>query len=210
MARSIAGLARDIGALHEEGRVHCDVKPGNALLTGIGPTSIDPLGVATGELSPGATPGWAAPEQVLARPVSPATDVYALGLMVASLVGAAIYGEERSFVIPTGAGGRRRLRLLASPDVFIDPRAGGGDDDDGPSVPALTRAAWCDFIRRCVGFEPERRPENAVAFAGELDALIADAELDGDLPIRGGPGLLRRNVEVLGAVRPSWVITDTY
>lgn len=202
VARSIAGLARDLTAFHDEGRVHCDVKPGNALLTSRGPTAIDPLGVATGELSPGATPGWAAPEQVLARPVSPATDVYALGLMVASLVGGAIYGEERSFVIPTGAGGRRRLRVLASPDVFIDPST--------DAVPAATRLAWCDFIRRCVGFEPERRPASAAFFAAELDSLLDAADLTGDLPVRGGPGALRRNVEVLGAITASWVIDDSY
>lgn len=200
LARAVAGLGRSVQGFHDDDRVHCDIKPSNALLLGNTAIAIDPIGVAVGAVSPGATPGWAAPEQILARPVSPATDVYALGLMTARLLRAAIYGEERSFIIPTGGGDRRRVRILSEQDVFIDHELSGLTNSD--------RLRWCDFIRRCVAFAPEDRPQSGRAFADELDQLLDDSPLVGDVGLVGGPGELRRNTDLLGAFQPSWVVTD--
>lgn len=202
IGRAIVSLARDVQVIHDEGRVHCDVKPGNSLITRAGAIAIDPLGVRAGERSPGATPGWAAPEQILARPVTPATDVYALGLMAAALVGAVIYGEERNFIIPMGRAERRRLRLLSSPDVFMDGNGSAFDD--------TARARWCELIRRAVSFEPDGRPADGASFADALEGVLADAPLVGEVPVSGGPGGLSRSVEVLGRLQPSWVVADYY
>jgi hypothetical protein len=200
LALVTAQVADSVQAFHDENRVHCDVKPGNTLITADGAVAIDALGVAVGSVSPGATPGWAAPELILARPVTPATDVFALGLIVARLVEAAIFGEERSFVIPTGRDSRRRVRLLGDADVFIDP--------DGVEMSDALRADYTDFIRRCVAFEPAHRPVDAAAFAAELRALLEREQLPGQLPLSGGPGALHRNVELLGASRSGWVVRD--
>ncbi len=81
----IVALASDVGRLHARNKVHCDLKPANVLVTSRGPIAFDGLNVEREGLAPGATPGWAAPEQILARPVSFATDVYALGLFAARL-----------------------------------------------------------------------------------------------------------------------------
>ncbi len=200
LGRALVELAGSLQAFHDEHRVHCDVKTGNSLVTRAGATAIDPLGVPVGEVSPGATPGWASPEQLLARPVSPESDVYSLGLMAALLVNAAIYGEERSFVIPTGGGDRRRVRLLGTPDVFIDPTTTDLDD--------TACRDWGEFIRRCVAFEPEHRPKDAAAFGAELGDLLERYAFSDRLPVPGGPGQLARSVEILGALQPSWVIED--
>ena len=197
---AIVDLARNLQAFHDEDRVHCDVKPGNTLITSHGVVAIDPLGVRVGEVSPGATPGWAAPELILARPVSAQSDVYALGLMAASLIGAAIYGEERSFIIPTGKSGRRRARILGAPDVFID----RGERELGEEA----GRAWTELIRRAVAFVPEQRQASAAAFALELEALLARHNLEGEIAVAGGPGVLSRSVEVLGVLQPSWVVND--
>ncbi|MBI4862207.1 MAG: hypothetical protein HY815_18410, partial [Candidatus Riflebacteria bacterium] len=92
VGQSLIQVARSLGILHRSGRVHADVKPGNILVTEHGAAPFDPVLVQAGQIACAATPGWAAPEQVLARPVGPQTDVYALGLLAVSLLKAAIYG----------------------------------------------------------------------------------------------------------------------
>src|SRR5439155_24008177 len=201
VGRAIVELGRALEPVHAAGRVHGDVKPANTLVTARGAIAIDAVDVRAGEISPAATPGWAAPEQLLARPVSPASDVFALGLLAASLVRAAIHGEERSFVIPTGGAGRRRVRVLDRPDVFIDPTAVALDD--------AARAAWQRTIARAVAFDPARRPPSGAPVAAELHELLRRHPPPGRLGLAGGPGLLTRNVDVLGRVTPSGVVGET-
>ncbi len=199
VGESIVALARDVGRLHAQNKVHCDLKPANVLVTSQGPIAFDGLNVDRGGIAPGATPGWAAPEQILARPVTFATDVFALGLFAARLFGAAIYGEERSFLIPTGGASRKRIRLLAEPSVFIDPRA---------DVRAIHRQARERFIAKCLAFEPEDRPQDTRIFADTLAGLLCEQPPVGRLSLAGGPGTLNRNVEHAGRRGPAWVVSD--
>jgi len=94
VAGAIAALGEAVGQLHLRGRVHGDLKPQNALLLAGGPRPIDALEIPSGEISPGATPGWAAPEQLLAQPITAAADVFPLALMLVTLLGAVVYGQE--------------------------------------------------------------------------------------------------------------------
>jgi hypothetical protein len=200
LGRVVAELARSVGALHDEGRVHADVKPANAVMTAAGVFAIDPIGVVAGQPSPGATPGWAAPEQLLSRPVLPATDVYPLGLMVARLLGAVVSGEERSFVVPLGRGGeRRRVRLLSDHDVHLDPKL---------ELPGPVRAGWEALIRQAVEFDPDDRIGSAYELADRIDDLLDTTPLGDRVTIRGGPGRLERDVDVAGAVGPAWIVVD--
>lgn len=201
VGRALVELGRGLEALHARGRVHADVKPGNTLLGARGALAIDAVEVRSGQVSPAATPGWAAPEQLLARPVSPASDVFSLGLMCASLVEAAVYGEERSYVIPTGGAARRRVRVLDRPEVFIDPTTLRLDD--------AARAAWQRLIARAVAFAPDERPVSGAAFAAELEQVLARHPPPDRLGLAGGPGALTRNVDVLGRLEPSWVVSDS-
>lgn len=85
-----AGLAEALRDIHTAGVVHRDLKPSNVLRASDGPrvidfgiaraadaTTITRTGIAVG------SPRFMSPEQVDGRPVTPATDVFALGAVLA-------------------------------------------------------------------------------------------------------------------------------
>ncbi|MFF0479192.1 serine/threonine-protein kinase [Streptomyces sp. NPDC004284] len=98
----MAGVAEALQAIHGAGVVHRDLKPANVLIAEDGPRVID-FGIAraadavalTGAGLSIGTAAFMAPEQALGRPVSPATDVFALGALIAYVAS----GEN-----PFGAG----------------------------------------------------------------------------------------------------------
>jgi hypothetical protein len=96
-AALVARLARAISAVHERGVIHRDLKPANVLMTPDGQPKITDFGLAKlldagpGHTATGAilgTPSYMAPEQAGGKkcPVSPATDVYALGAILYELL----------------------------------------------------------------------------------------------------------------------------
>jgi serine/threonine protein kinase len=88
--RICAEVASGIAAAHEEGLVHRDVKPSNVVLAPSGAKVVDfGIAAAAGPLEDldessrmVGTPAYLAPERVIGGDVMPASDVYAVGLLL--------------------------------------------------------------------------------------------------------------------------------
>jgi eukaryotic-like serine/threonine-protein kinase len=92
--RYVRRLLRGLGAIHDAGIVHRDVKPQNVLVGDDGMLRVTDFGIARGPRADtltdfGATVGTAAymaPEQIRGESVSAATDLYAVGVVLFELL----------------------------------------------------------------------------------------------------------------------------
>src|SRR5215831_11675878 len=135
-----AGVAEALGAIHAVGLIHRDLKPSNILLAEDGPHVID-FGVAravdaSAITARSGTAGFMAPEVLLGRPLTPACDVFALGVVLAFATG----------IRPFGAGPPEAVSYRV---VHEDPDLTGLDPQLGGAVAA------------CLAKEPSERPTPA-------------------------------------------------
>jgi len=151
-AQTIAAqICEGLAAVHEAGVIHRDIKSKNIMLSerrGKPCAVLMDFGVAYG--APAAcgeteavtrgiagTPEYMAPEQLETAGFSPATDIYALGLVLYETVTAVRPFEGGSIV----AGAVRRAKGLAA----------------ASSVQAGVPRRWDEAIARCLRYEPGRR-----------------------------------------------------
>jgi len=143
--------------------VHRDLKPSNILVDGRGEPRLLDFGIAkllADSAAPALTetgarvlsPAYAAPEQMLGEPVSMATDVYALGVLLYELL--------------TGQLPHRRSGAVS--DVSAEALA--RETVELPS--ALLRACSDDEAARAYGRRVPERPRFARELAGDLDRIV--------------------------------------
>src|SRR5690606_17689888 len=133
--------AEGLRSVHVAGITHRDLKPSNILITPDAPVIID-FGVAAAADATALTAtggvvgsaGWMAPEQVLGKPVGPATDVHAWAAVVAYA------GTGRA---PFGLG---RPEALTYRIVHSDPDLAGIPDE------------LSHLLHRALDKDPARRP----------------------------------------------------
>src|SRR5215831_14644187 len=135
-----AGVAEALGAIHAAGLIHRDLKPSNILLAEDGPHVID-FGVARAAdassiTARSGTAGFMAPEVLLGQPLTPACDVFALGVVLAFATG----------IQPFGAG----------PPEAISYRVAHEEPDLSGLDPQLR-----DVVAACLAKEPSERPTPA-------------------------------------------------
>ncbi|MEU7136755.1 protein kinase [Streptomyces sp. NPDC046261] len=176
IARLAGQLAEALRDIHRQGIVHRDLKPGNVLLADDGARVID-FGIAKAVAESRAltrsgsmigTPAFMAPEQLNGpHGISPATDVFALGSVLAfAAIGRSPFQEP-------GASGAEPI-AAAFAVVHKEPDLAG--------VPGPLR----ELIARCLAKDPGRRP--CLDEVMRLTARAADGPCDPGPPRRACGG----------------------
>jgi len=162
----VAQLADALGYLHEQGVVHSDVKPGNLLvpadgsrvrLVDFGAAHVTRVDGGGRDRPIHATPEYVAPEVVVGGRPTPASDVYALGIVLFELL-----------------CGRSPYRGGSALDVLD--RHGACSPVPPPGLPPIV---W-PLIEDCLATDPARRPVPRLV-AARLRAM--ERALDGVPPL---------------------------
>lgn len=152
----IAQAAAGLGAAHLAGLVHCDIKPGNLLLTPDGQVKIADFGIAQvagvwPDPGPGillGTPAYLAPELVAGAPATAASDLYALGIVAYECLAG----------MPAFAGTPSEL-MLAHRDLPV------------PPLPASVPAEVAALVAELTAKNKAARPASANEVARRAGAL---------------------------------------
>ena len=148
-------MAAGLAALHEQGILHRDFKPGNVMIVPAGPGSErtvicdfglarslaadDPQTTVTGADRAVGTPTYMSPEQLAGRALTPASDIYALGVVMCQML--------------TGDRGL-------------------------PSAPAPLPSPWKEVVGHCLANDPSDRPQSAAAVVSALEHPVSALEPD--------------------------------
>ena len=159
----LADVAEELGKLHRKGLAHTDVNPSNILLAREGAQLIDSLDVPFGDLSAAATFEWAAPEQILTRPVDARTDVYAIGRIATALLRGVVYGPSSTYVVPTGGAESRTVTIVTADGVYLD--------QDLNEFDTAQQRRWQDALSGMVSYDKTHRPADGTEAARILREL---------------------------------------
>ena len=113
----LKALCAALGYAHVNGVVHCDVKPGNVIIDRGGNIYLTDFGIArhaestTTTMGAAGTPAYMPPEQILGQAVTPATDVYSLGVILYEmLTGQRPFRGSETSTEKSGATVNERIR----------------------------------------------------------------------------------------------------
>jgi predicted Ser/Thr protein kinase len=161
-------VADGLAFAHQEGLVHRDVKPQNVLLSREGEVKVTDFGIARSlEVEHGVTQTgtvigtgeYLAPEQASGKPISPATDVYSLGVVLWEMLAGEVPFKGENFVAVA-------LRHVNEPVPSLR--------EIRPDVSSRLAAA----VERSLAKDSAHRFPSMAALASELRACLAEGEAE--------------------------------
>jgi eukaryotic-like serine/threonine-protein kinase len=189
-------IADGLAFAHGHGLVHRDVKPQNVLLNGDGEAKVTDFGIArsldvehgvtqTGTVM--GTSNYLSPEQASGKPVTPATDVYSLGVVLYEMLTAEVPFPGDNFVAVA------MKHLNETPPDILQIR---------PDVPLRLASA----LDRALEKDPARRFSSMEEFARELRQSLQElGSFDAEHTLIAPSPVLRESApHRVRARRPRW------
>lgn len=150
-------VADGLNAMHQNGIVHCDIKPNNILISKSGSIKIIDLGqsckIGTTKQRIQGTPDYIAPEQVKRKPLGPKTDIFNLGATMYW----ALTGKHAPTLIPK----KNKFGL-----PITEPRRAPHEIKKG--LPLMISKLVMD----CIENDATKRPRNMLEVTSRIDLMV--------------------------------------
>jgi serine/threonine protein kinase len=174
-AHILQSLGNALHAAHEKKIIHRDLKPENVMLQALGDgeeaIKIIDFGIArvndsqVGETTDAniiaGSLNYIAPEQLLSKHISEATDIYAIGVIAYEmLTGRRPFNPDAANLLAA----MRQLLTLQQEGSIVNPQ------QLRPSLPQATQK----ILLRALAFEPQNRPQDARKFCEELAKSLTE------------------------------------
>jgi len=150
-------VATGLNTMHQQGYVHCDIKPNNILINKSGTIKIIDLGqscrIGTVKSRIQGTPDYIAPEQVRRKTLGPKTDIFNLG--------ATMYWALTGKNVPTLIPKRNGLRAVEPPKRLAP-----------HELKRQLPIGISKLVMDCIKEDPAERPANMMDVISRLDMMI--------------------------------------
>jgi eukaryotic-like serine/threonine-protein kinase len=203
--RVLQAIAWAVAYVHAQHIVHRDLKPGNVRITPDGQIKLLDFGISKSPHAEGltqtgsiiGTPRYLSPEQLLGDRVTPAADVWALGVLLYEMVtGSTPFSGSTDAMLWSRIEGA----TYTAPSAAITPAPG-----DAEVMRSIDR-----LVAMCLARDPARRPSAAALAAAAGEALIPTAPVT---PVTPGtpPAAWARPAatEVQGWLERHWLLIST-